>query len=159
METAIWGLVAAVILLALTVGRRLKSDWYVVEWRTWTNDGISNDAYSVPEFGFDKLYMEVHSLTLESQRAFSATMVSKNGGQINIQQTVFEDLNAARIYFKRSVSYFPSSPTYGKLYLWRTVAQTREKAVVLPPHRYYTRSAELLLQHPRVSYAKPNPNV
>jgi len=131
-----------------------KRDWYVVEWRAWDHDSITRDVFTVPHHGFDHFTMRSHGLILKSRTTTSATLQHLTGYFASINQTVFEELAAARLFFQRQRELLEDSTTFGKLYLWRTVAASRRRAVVLPPLQYGDREAELLMSYPR-GYVKP----
>lgn len=133
-----------------------KRDWYVFEWRNWTTEAMTNHVYQAPNFGFDDLMLRAHQLKVTQRFRTSATMTHESGATCSISQTVFEDVNAARLFFRKQAGLVHLGTTFCKIYLWRTVATSRRKAVVLPPTDYGDREGELLLDYPRL-YARPMP--
>ena len=134
-------------------------DWYVVEERSWSDEAITNVVYGTAYPAIDKLKMEVHGLTLTQRSSTSATLTHQSGATCFINQTVFEDVNAARLYFRKQVGLRHYATTFGKLYLWRIVAKSRRRALVLPPLQYRDHGGEMLLDYPRSFYDKPNPGM
>ena len=131
-------------------------DWYVVEWRLWSSETITRHIYKVPEFGFDDLMLRAHGLKIHTRSKYSATLHHEGGEFATIIQTPFEDLGAARLFFRKQQSLLNYGTSFSKLYLWRTVAASRRRAVVLPPMQYEDRQAELLMDYPR-TFARPMP--
>jgi len=129
--------------------RRPKRDWYVVEWRTCFEEKLCTDAFSAPpDFGFGKDSLSAHHLTIGNKSSRGASLWHQGDRKINITQIVFDDLAAAMLYFERTKQLFPFGEGFHKAYLWRIVARSREKAIVLPPEQYISREGAVLQEFP-----------
>lgn len=152
------------VLLIVVIGMlwfllRPKRDWFIVERRCCTDKQLCSTAFSFTAeiFGFDKTTLSAHGLTIDNNSiniaykskslasAIVATllgvrksirMVHKKGGQISIEQTIFDNVDAAIMHLERLKELLPYGDHYEELYLWRVVSRSRRKAVTLPPEHY-----------------------
>jgi hypothetical protein len=138
------------ILLILWFRFRPKKDWYVVEWRRCDNKQLASLAFSAPPVSFTKSTLRAHKLTI----AGIHELKHESGGRIQIDQTVFESLDAALLDLEASKKLFPHTQpfTFQKLYLWRIVASSRQKARTLPPSEYWFKDGKVLVTHPEHFY-------
>ena len=125
-----------VLPVALWFLLRPKRDWYVVELRTCFDEKLCTEAFSSPpNFGFDKDHLAAYHLTIGSKGPKGASIWHKDGGRINISQTAFDELGAASLYFEEMKKLFPHMEGFHKAYVWRIVARSRRKAIVIPPDK------------------------
>ena len=145
-----------VLMVVLWFLLRPKRDWYVVELRTCFDEKLCSTAFSSPpNFGFDKNLLSAYQLAIGSKGPKGASIWHKDGGQINISQTVFDELAAALQYFEKMKRLFPHMEGFHKAYVWRIVARSRRKATVLPPDKYIAREGEVLEEYPPHLWFKP----
>jgi hypothetical protein len=134
------------ILLILWFRFRPKRDWYVVEWRRCDNKQLASLAFSAPPVSFTKSTLRAHKLTIEGIHELR----HESGGRIQIDQTVFESLDAALLNLEASKKLFPHMRPFAfqKLYLWRVVASSRQNAITLPPSEYWLKNGTVLITYP-----------
>lgn len=143
-------LLAIIILLVWRYVRK-KKEWYVVEWRRCSDKNICDVAFSSPVFGYDKVSLDAHNLHIERASHDGANLRHAAGGEIRISQEAFGDIDAAHMYFDQIKHLFEASDSdvpYQKLYLWRIVARSREKALTVPPEKYASKDGRVLLECP-----------
>lgn len=148
-------LIAVVGLLWLQLRR--KRDWYVVESRSCSDESLCSTAFPAPaHYGFSGTTLSAHGLSVETQLRTSVTLLHKDGGRIQIAQTVFDDHAAALQFFERTKELLPFGNVFQKVYLWRIVAASRRRALVVPPHEYTTKEGALLFAFPPHLWFKPD---
>jgi hypothetical protein len=136
-------------------------DWYLVEWRDCSVEQLCTNAFSAPEnFGFGSSLLQAHNLSVVKSVPTGALLRHANGGEIGITQYVFEDLDAARLQFENLKRLLPAarqvtSRPYQKLYLWRVVARSRNRALTIPPDQYNLKQGEVLLRYPEGLWLSP----
>lgn len=146
-------LVLLIIATSLWFLLRPKRDWYVIEWRTRSDE--RHTLRPPPYSGFSKFELVAHKFRIESLSKSFASLLHQEGTRITIKQAVFEDLLAAQHHFERTKALFPYSDTYQKLYLLRVVARSRRRAHVLPPRKYIDFSTEVLDEYPLHLWFEP----
>lgn len=151
--------VLLVLLIAsLWLLRRPERDWYIVEWRACSEDSLCSTAFAAPAgFGFSKSTLSAHKLVINLSRENGAVLRHESGGEISIDQTAFENLDAARLHFESLKRLFPfrNDFPFQKLYLWRVVARSRRNALTVPPSQYSSKDGQVLLQYPEQLWFKP----
>jgi len=144
-----------VIAVLVWVLLKRKRDWYVVEWRFCSDGKLASSLLSAPRHAVDKLTIEVYELTPIMQRVSGVRYGNKSGGELQIEQMVFEDLDAARLHFRYLKSLLGTNREmrYQKLYLYRVVAPSRAKALSISPKTGRHKLNELfLVEYPRHFY-------
>jgi len=145
-----------ILLIELGFLLRPRRDWYVAEWRTCSDEKLCSMAFSAPPgFGFDEDHLSAYKLTLGRKGPRGVTISHKDGGEIGITQTAFDDLGAALQYFEKMKELFPVVDGFHKVYVWRIVARSRRKAIVLPPATYISGEGEVLQAYPLHLWFKP----
>jgi len=147
------------LLISLWILLRSKRDWYVVELRTCFDEKLCTDTFSSPpNYGFDKLYLSAYHLVIDRKSLNGASLLHKDGGRVNITQTVFTELTAASLHFENMKKLFPYMEGFHKVYLWRIVSRSRRKAIVLPPDKYIACEGEALQEFPPHLWFSPQIN-
>lgn len=138
--------------------QRPERDWYVVEWRACSDSILCSEAFPAPaSFGFDKLKLSAHGLRIEEKtRNFVRLRKDKNRALITLNQTVFEELGAAQLYFDSIKELIPFGENYQKLYVWRIVSRSRRAAHTMPPKTYGKKQGEVLVSFPATLWFDPS---
>ncbi|WP_426076497.1 hypothetical protein [Janthinobacterium sp. PSPC3-1] len=135
-------LLVILIVVAYYAGRP-KQDFYLIEVRYWSTQLLKPHARNY--IGYSKKYQKKTTLKIYSKGKSHVVLMHSNQGMIKIEQFVFSSLPAAQIYFE-SLKPRATNPAV-EMYLWRTVARSRNQAFILPPSPYVGRGTVLLCSH------------
>lgn len=133
---------------------REKNDWFVVETRRCFTKDLCG-AVLAEDFGFGIVMSNTYDLLISYGTGDSAVLKARDGETIQIDQTIFESVEAAQMYFEKLSKLCSYSDSYEKLNLWRIVARSRFDAVTLPPEKYSRKSGVLLKTYPENGCHKP----
>lgn len=143
-----------ILIILLWFTCRTKRDWYIVEWRSCSNRELALDFLGKGRFTFDRSRIKLNSLTIHQNGKQWTILRYKDGNEISVSQDVFENLDAARLYFERLKqlhSQMQDRP-FHKFYLLKVIAFSRGKALNVPPERYRSDSDETtLIEFPQYS--------
>lgn len=148
----------AILIIALSIiGLILKPkrDWFVVEIRSCFDDKLIHWAFH-PEtalLGFDREDLKSVGVKIHVDKDSKPDFVIRRNDEssIVVQQVIFDDANAALIFFERisiNNQKLYAETNNIKIYLRRIVARFRSGAATIPPKKYIDKDGELLRQWP-----------
>ena len=122
-------------------------NFYIVELREWRDGTLFPHARN--REGFDKQFLRTHGLRIEEKKADAVLMRHINGGELRIRQWVFENFDAAQLYFDKvqASDALKDGDFAIEVILLQVEARSLSNARVLPPERYANRSAVFLRQY------------
>lgn len=121
-----------------------KRDFYLVEIRCWEDSMMRTHARNY--CGYSRKYNKKFGFVPRKGKEGCVILDAGDRRVVKIQQHVFTSLYAAKVYWEGLLPRVDGLLNV-EMYLWRTVARTRDAAYCLPPKLYVDCATVELMRH------------